>query len=67
MKDLVLPPLLDEPKILEDAHNTWSVENWRNMGKREHGPVFQAGGYPWYVSTPESPSCTCLHARKIKF
>lgn len=49
MRELVLPPLLDEPKILEDANNTWTVENWRSMGKREHGPIFQAGGYPWYV------------------
>lgn len=49
MKDVALPPLLDEPKILEDVHNTWSIENWRAMGKREHGPIFQAGGYPWCV------------------
>jgi ubiquitin carboxyl-terminal hydrolase 7 len=47
MRELALPPLLDEPRILEDAHNTWAVEDWRNMGKREHGPIFQAGGYPW--------------------
>ena len=47
MRELVLPPLLDEPRILEDVHNTWNVEDWRNMGKREHGPIFQAGGYPW--------------------
>ncbi|KAG6004547.1 hypothetical protein E4U21_000931 [Claviceps maximensis] len=49
VKELALPPLLDEPKILEDAHNTWTVENWRNLGKREHGPIFQAGGYPWRI------------------
>ncbi|KID87115.1 Peptidase C19, ubiquitin carboxyl-terminal hydrolase 2 [Metarhizium guizhouense ARSEF 977] len=49
MRELVLPPLLDEPKILEDANNTWTVENWRSMGKREHGPIFQAGGYPWRI------------------
>ncbi|KAK2601922.1 ubiquitin-specific protease ubp15 [Conoideocrella luteorostrata] len=49
MKELALPPLLDEPKILEDAHDNWSVENWRNMGKREHGPIFHAGGHPWRI------------------
>jgi len=49
MKDLVLPPLADEPKILEDAYNTWTVDNWRSRGKREHGPIFEAGGYPWRV------------------
>ncbi|KAL2889523.1 putative ubiquitin carboxyl-terminal hydrolase 5 [Ceratocystis lukuohia] len=49
MKELVLPPLLEEPRILEDAVNTWSVENWRSMSKKEHGPIFQAGGFPWRI------------------
>ncbi|ODA78381.1 hypothetical protein RJ55_05762 [Drechmeria coniospora] len=49
MKDLVLPPLIDEPKILQDFEHTWTVENWRSLGKREHGPVFEAGGYPWRI------------------
>lgn len=48
MKELVFPPLMDEPKILEDVVNTWTVENWRNLQKKEHGPIFEAGGYPWY-------------------
>lgn len=49
MKELVLPPLLEEPRILDDAVDTWTIENWRNLSKREHGPVFQAGGFPWSV------------------
>lgn len=49
MKEIVLPPLLDEPKILEDFVHTWTVENWRGLGKREHGPIFEAGGFPWCV------------------
>jgi len=49
MKELALPPLLDEPKILGDFEHTWTVENWRGLGKREHGPVFHAGGNPWYA------------------
>jgi hypothetical protein len=49
MKEITLPPLIDEPKILEDVEHTWTVENWRNLGKREHGPVFHAHGYPWCV------------------
>ncbi|KAM3524529.1 hypothetical protein NHJ13051_004479 [Beauveria bassiana] len=49
MKDIVLPPLLDQPKILEDCVNTWTVENWRSLGKKEHGPVFHAGGFPWRI------------------
>ena len=49
MRDIVLPPLNEEPKILEDAVFTWTVEGWRSLAKKEHGPVFQAGGFPWYV------------------
>ncbi|OAQ77587.1 ubiquitin C-terminal hydrolase [Purpureocillium lilacinum] len=49
MKELALPPLLDEPKILGDFEHTWTVENWRGLGKREHGPVFHAGGNPWRI------------------
>lgn len=47
MRELLLPPLPEEPKILEDVTSTWTVEGWRSMSKKEHGPVFQAGGYPW--------------------
>ena len=49
MKDIVLPPLVEEPRILEDAIFTWTVEGWRSLQKKEHGPVFEAGGFPWYV------------------
>lgn len=49
MKDVILTPLQEEPRVLEDAVYTWSVEGWRSMSKKEHGPVFEAGGYPWYA------------------
>ena len=49
MKELVLPPLADDPPIVEDVINNWTVENFRALKKKEHGPIFQAGGYPWYV------------------
>ncbi|ETS80785.1 hypothetical protein PFICI_08314 [Pestalotiopsis fici W106-1] len=50
MRDLVLPPLLEEPKILEDAVSTWKIENWRAFqSKKEHGPIFMAGGFPWRI------------------
>jgi ubiquitin carboxyl-terminal hydrolase 7 len=49
MKEICLPPLIDEPKILGDYDYTWTVENWRSLNKKEHGPVFQAGGFPWSV------------------
>jgi ubiquitin carboxyl-terminal hydrolase 7 len=47
MKEIVLPPLLEEPRTLDDAVSTWTVEDWRSLSKKEHGPVFHAGGYPW--------------------
>lgn len=50
MRDLVLPLLTEEPKILEDVTSTWKIENWRAFqSKKEHGPIFHAGGFPWYV------------------
>jgi len=49
MKEIVLPPMIDEPRVLEDQVHTWPVEGWRTMNKKVRGPVFQAGGYPWLV------------------
>ena len=49
LKELVLPPLPEEPPILEDAVHTWSIEAWQSLSKKEHGPIFHAGGYPWCV------------------
>ncbi|KAM0601550.1 hypothetical protein ACHAP1_008588 [Verticillium nonalfalfae] len=49
MKELILPPLAEEPRILEDVVNTWSIPSWRGLPKREHGPIFHAGGYPWRI------------------
>jgi len=49
MKEVVLPPLPEDPRILETQIHTWTVENWRALSKKEHGPVFQVGGFPWLV------------------
>ncbi|EAQ85996.1 hypothetical protein CHGG_07249 [Chaetomium globosum CBS 148.51] len=49
MKELVLPPLVEEPRTIDDQVHTWSVEGWRALSKKEHGPIFQAGGYPWRI------------------
>ncbi|KAK0727330.1 hypothetical protein B0T26DRAFT_637316 [Lasiosphaeria miniovina] len=49
MKDHVLPPLVEEPHVLEDQIFTWEVVSWANMTKKEHGPAFQAGGFPWRI------------------
>jgi len=47
MKEIVLNPLPEEPRILDDVVSTWTVDRWRGLGKKEHGPIFQAGGFPW--------------------
>ncbi|KAJ9139474.1 Ubiquitin carboxyl-terminal hydrolase [Pleurostoma richardsiae] len=49
MKEIVLPPLIEEPRVLEDQVDTWTVEGWTNLSKKEHGPIFEAGGYPWRI------------------
>lgn len=50
MKEVVFPALLEEPRVLEDVVHTWHIENWRAFqSKKEHGPIFQAGGFPWLV------------------
>ncbi|OAA66976.1 ubiquitin hydrolase [Niveomyces insectorum RCEF 264] len=49
MKELIFSPLVEEPAILDDVVNTWTVQQWRSLHKKEHGPVFQAGGYPWRI------------------
>src|SRR5688572_26548397 len=47
MKELVLPPLEAQPPILHDVYHTWEIPNWRQEPRRGHGPIFEAGGYPW--------------------
>ncbi len=47
MKEIVLPPLPEQPPILEDAYHTWNITDWASMSRKAHGPVFQCGGHPW--------------------
>lgn len=28
---------------------TWDIENWRQLPRRSHGPVFDCGGHPWRI------------------
>ncbi|AEO63311.1 8c6c3997-ee0a-462a-991b-d5e8e1ac56d1 [Thermothielavioides terrestris] len=49
MKEHVLQPLAEEPRILDDQVHTWTVEGWRALKQKEHGPIFHAGGYPWRI------------------
>jgi hypothetical protein len=50
MKELVLPLLPEQPPIIEDKVHTWAIENWRDHPRRDHGPIFEAGGHPWYAT-----------------
>jgi hypothetical protein len=51
MYELVLPALPEQPPILETQVHNWSIENWRDHPRRDHGPIFEAGGHPWYENT----------------
>lgn len=43
--------LVDIPDLETEAEtiNTWHIEKWRQLTKREHGPAFNCGGSPWRV------------------
>ncbi|KAI1615479.1 ubiquitin thiolesterase [Exophiala viscosa] len=48
MKRHVLIDLPDtEPEA--ETYNTWHIEKWRTLSRREHGPTFECGGHPWRV------------------
>ena len=46
-KEYLEPPA--DLEVLDETINTWKITNWYNLGKKEHGPVFDCGGYPWRV------------------
>lgn len=43
--------LIDIPDTEAEAeiYHTWHIEKWRQLQRREHGPVFECGGSPWRV------------------
>lgn len=50
MKENIYLPVPEDPlPVLDHVVNTWEVEGWRELNKKEHGPIFMAGGYPWLV------------------
>jgi ubiquitin carboxyl-terminal hydrolase 7 len=51
MKELVLPPLTEQPPILDTQVHNWQIENWRDHPRRDHGPAFESGGHPWYATS----------------
>jgi ubiquitin carboxyl-terminal hydrolase 7 len=48
MKERFLPAQ-PEHETLDEAVFTWTIENWRQLPKRSHGPVFNCGGHPWRI------------------
>lgn len=48
MKDHVLTDK-EGLETLDETHSTWHIQGWRQMQRKEHGPVFQCGGSPWRI------------------
>jgi len=42
-------PDLPDLEIIDEKINTWHIKGWSKLGKKEHGPTFEAGGSPWRV------------------
>jgi len=42
-------PEIPELDVKAEGHYTWTIENWGQLGKREHSPQFEVGGIPWQV------------------
>lgn len=36
----------------DETYHTWHIQDWRKLKKKEHGPVFQCAGFPWWVHRP---------------
>ncbi|KAI9369494.1 hypothetical protein BJX61DRAFT_545515 [Aspergillus egyptiacus] len=33
----------------DETWHTWKIQDWRKMKRKEHGPTFQCGGFPWRI------------------
>ncbi|KAF3491353.1 ubiquitin carboxyl-terminal hydrolase 5 [Arthroderma uncinatum] len=44
-----LLPLGEGLETLEETHNTWSIQDWGNLQKKELGRAFQCGGGSWQI------------------
>lgn len=42
-------PALPEYETEAEAVFTWDIQNWRQLPKRSHSPVFQCAGHPWRI------------------
>ena len=41
-------PAAPDLEIEAEGYDTWKIESYRQLAKREHGPKFTVGGQPWY-------------------
>lgn len=48
MRDRFMPAL-PEYETEAEAHFTWDIQNWRQLAKRTHGPIFHCAGHPWRI------------------
>jgi ubiquitin carboxyl-terminal hydrolase 7 len=42
-------PAYPDLEVEAEGYGTWNIENWRQLEKKEHGPIFKVGGQPWRV------------------
>ncbi|KAI4209489.1 MAG: hypothetical protein LQ351_007566 [Letrouitia transgressa] len=42
-------PLLPDLETEYEAENTWHIENYRSLTRKERGPKFDCGGHPWRI------------------
>jgi ubiquitin carboxyl-terminal hydrolase 7 len=40
---------LPDQETEAEAEHTWEIQNWRNLTRREEGPIFECAGHPWRV------------------
>lgn len=48
MKTRYLQELPDQETEAE-GYDTWEITDWRNLNRREQGPIFKVGGHPWRI------------------
>ncbi|RKF53412.1 Ubiquitin carboxyl-terminal hydrolase 21 [Golovinomyces cichoracearum] len=49
MKELVLPPILEQPEIIETKSYRWQITDWTQLPRRHRSPIFWCGGHPWRI------------------
>ena len=42
-------PELPDQETESETHHTWHIQGWRQLTRREHGPVFECGKHPWRI------------------